>query len=304
LDPLDAIEWNNKGITYHGMKLFEEANEAYDRAIAIDPENPIFWNNKEKLSRDIRKQKSTKLKTRSDDSPQKEKKSKLEYAIYWNNKGAALYHQGFESEALAAFDRAISLDPTHPIFWKNKAKVLKKTGHEEDAKTAIALSDAIITEKDQKNSEEAIEWNNKGYTFAEDGKHEEAITAFNCALESNPGFAEAWNNKGYSLAELGRTDEAITACCRAIELNPAFARSWIENWFSFKEMACEEEESPSLHDLFESDDKMTLSEATLLCDHRSGPIEMERVFIRSDDKMGKYIPCGWICPDCGQYQRE
>ena len=127
MDPLDAIEWNNKGITYHGMKLFEEANEAYDRAIAIDPENPIFWNNKEKLSRDIRKQKSTKLKSHSDETAPEGKKTKSEYAIYWNNKGAALYHQGFESEALAAFDRAISLDPTHPIFWKNKAKVLRKT---------------------------------------------------------------------------------------------------------------------------------------------------------------------------------
>ena len=49
---MDAIDWNNKGIQYHNKRRYDEANDAYDRAIELDPDNPIFRNNKEKLFRD------------------------------------------------------------------------------------------------------------------------------------------------------------------------------------------------------------------------------------------------------------
>ena len=301
MDSFDAIGWNNKGITYHSEKLYLEATDAYDRAIALDPDNPIFRRNKERLLRDMWKQKSRTSQPREKVGSQDGKKTKSEYAVDWNNQGVSLSRKGFETDALAAFDRAISLDPTHPIFWKNKAKLLSKMGQEENAKTAITLSDAISS---QKNTEEAVEWNNKGYTFAEDGNHEEAVAAFNSALDISPGFAEAWNNKGYSLAELGKTDEAISACCRAIELNPAFARSWIENWFSLKDHTRKNEEILTLQDLFEPEEDVISDEPPHSCNHRSGSVEMERVFVRSRDEMGKYIAHGWICPDCGQYHKE
>jgi tetratricopeptide (TPR) repeat protein len=301
LDTLDAIGWNNKGITYHSQKRYKEANEAYDRAISLDPDNLIFQRNKERLLRDIKKHRTGRLESQSNITCEEGKKTKSEYAIDWNNKGVTLSRNGSESEALAAFDRAISLDPTHPIFWKNKAKLLSKMGHKDEAITATTLSDAIAT---QKNSDEAVQWNDIGYTLAEDGNHEEAIIAFNNALEISHGFAEAWNNKGYSLAELGKTNEAISACCKAIELNPEFARSWIENWFSLKDHTDKNEEILTLQDLFEPEDDIIENEAPHFCDHKSGHIEMERVFIRSREEIGKYIPCGWICPDCGQYRRE
>jgi tetratricopeptide (TPR) repeat protein len=301
LDHFDAIEWNNRGIAYHNKRLYEEANDAYDHAIELDPENPIFHKNKEKLLDDIGKKKSTILKSRGVDEPEDGKKTKTEYAIDWNNKGVALSRKGFENEALAAFDRAISLDPTHPIFWKNKAKVLKQTGKTGDANDAIILSEAIST---QKNFEDAIEWNNRGYTFSEDGKYEEAVTAFKSALEIIPDFAEAWNNLGYSLAELGRTDDAISACCRSIELNPAFAHPWIEKWFSLRDQACKDEEILSLQDLFEPEAEVTLNDPPHFCNHQSGPIQMERVFIRSAEEKEKYTPYGWICSGCGRYQKD
>jgi tetratricopeptide (TPR) repeat protein len=300
MDTLDAIGWNNKGITFHSHKLYDEASEAYDRAIALDPDNPIFWRNKEKLLRDIKKQRSGRLESQSKIPSEEGKKTKPEDAIDWNNKGITLSRKGMECEAIAAFNQAISLDPTHPIFWKNKAKLLSKIGHKDEAKTAIALSDAITT---QKNSEKAVEWNDMGYTLAEDGNYKEAITAFNNALEISPSFAEAWNNKGYSLAELGRTDEAISAFCKAIELNPTFARSWIENWFSLNDYTDNNEKIHTLQEFYVPKDAIVANEPPRFCDHKSGQIEMERVFTQSKDKIGKFNPCGWICPDCRQFRR-
>lgn len=301
MDSLDAIGWNNEGVRYHSNKLFEEANDAYDRAIALDPDNPVFQRNKEKLLQDIKKQQRASSESGSYPPSEGGKKTKPGYAVDWNNKGVVLSRKGFDNEALEAFDRAISLDPSHPVFWKNKAKVLAKMGHEGESKTAINLSDAIST---QKISEEAVEWYTKGYTFAEDKNHEEAVTAFSRALEISPGFAKAWNKYGYSLAELGRTDEAVLAWCRAVELDPAFARSWIENSFSRQDLPWKEEEIHSLQDLFEPEDETSADEPPCLCNHQSGAVEMERVFLRSRDEIGKYTRCGWICPDCGQFRKD
>ena len=39
---MDAIDWNNKGIQYHNKRRYDEANDAYDRAIELDPDNPSY----------------------------------------------------------------------------------------------------------------------------------------------------------------------------------------------------------------------------------------------------------------------
>ena len=61
---------------------------------------------------------------------------------------------------------------------------------------------------------------NKGVTLAELRKHEEALKAYQKAIELNPKDPDAWNNKGATLAELGKHEEALKAYQKAIELNP------------------------------------------------------------------------------------
>jgi Flp pilus assembly protein TadD len=50
------------------------------------------------------------------------------------------------------------------------------------------------------------------------GKYDEAIKAYNKAIEINPKYAKAWNNKGIALNKLGRTAEANAAKTKAKEL--------------------------------------------------------------------------------------
>jgi tetratricopeptide (TPR) repeat protein len=61
-------------------------------------------------------------------------------------------------------------------------------------------------------------WNNKGRILLSQGKYDEAVQAYEKALEINPYNADAWTSKGSVLKLLGRTKEANEAFSRAKEL--------------------------------------------------------------------------------------
>ena len=63
-------------------------------------------------------------------------------------------------------------------------------------------------------------WVNKGFALIRQSKYDEAIKAFDKAIELNPQYADAWSNKGVALYDQGKFDEAIKAFDEAIKLNP------------------------------------------------------------------------------------
>ncbi|MDD5522624.1 MAG: tetratricopeptide repeat protein [Kiritimatiellae bacterium] len=72
----------------------------------------------------------------------------------------------------------------------------------------------------------ASSWYNKGYVLTAGGLYKEALEAFEKAIEINPTFFHAWNGKGYTLYTLGRHQEALDAFERTIEINPSYAYPW------------------------------------------------------------------------------
>ncbi len=69
-------------------------------------------------------------------------------------------------------------------------------------------------------------WNNRGNALDNLGRHEEAIAAYDKAIEIKPDKDAAWNNRGIALRNLGRYEEAISAFDNALELNPDNASAW------------------------------------------------------------------------------
>ena len=63
--------------------------------------------------------------------------------------------------------------------------------------------------------------------FYDQKKYNEAIEAFDKAIELDPYFAMTWNNKGTALFFLGKYDEAIKAYDKALELDPNFVMAWV-----------------------------------------------------------------------------
>ncbi|MGB7571049.1 MAG: tetratricopeptide repeat protein, partial [Methanothrix sp.] len=64
----------------------------------------------------------------------------------------------------------------------------------------------------------AYAWNNKGAVLSDQGKKEEALKAYEKAIELDPKFAYPWNNKGLALKALGRKSQADECFARAKEL--------------------------------------------------------------------------------------
>ncbi len=70
-------------------------------------------------------------------------------------------------------------------------------------------------------------WYSKANEMVKAGNNEDAIIAYEKAIELNPAHTSAWNNKGIILFRLKRYDEAISCYDKAIEINPNHANAWL-----------------------------------------------------------------------------
>ena len=71
-------------------------------------------------------------------------------------------------------------------------------------------------------------WFGKGNDLRVQDKYDEALMAYDRAIELEPLYAEAWNFKGVTFIGLGRYDEALQALDKAIELKPDYASAWAD----------------------------------------------------------------------------
>ena len=72
----------------------------------------------------------------------------------------------------------------------------------------------------------ASSWYNKGFVLCSEERYEEALSAFEKAIDINPRFPHPWNGKGYVLCTLKRYKEALQAFATALEINPAIPYAW------------------------------------------------------------------------------
>jgi tetratricopeptide (TPR) repeat protein len=84
-------------------------------------------------------------------------------------------------------------------------------------------------------------WYNKGATFYNLGKNEEALAAFDQVIAINPQLEAAWYNKGMILYNLGRNEEALETYDKIIAINPQLAEAWYNKGIIFDKMGKNEE---------------------------------------------------------------
>ena len=136
-------------------------------------------------------------------------------ATGWYEKGTALIKNKSYTDAVAAFDHAISSEPSFFEAWNGKADSLNRAGNFTDA---LAASDRVIA----LNPDYVQGWINRGYILYNLGRYDEELKSYETATRIDPKSAAAWFNRGYSLAGLKRYDEAIAAFDKVKELDPAF----------------------------------------------------------------------------------
>jgi tetratricopeptide (TPR) repeat protein len=207
LDPDFAYPWNGKGNVLSDQKRYDEAIAAYDRAIELDPTFAYPWYGKGIV---LREQK------RYDEAVAAYDRAielNPDFACPWNGKSIALRELKLCAEALAACDRAIELDPDYAAAWHGKGIALREQKRYEEA---IAAYDRAI----ELDPDYAYPWHGKGIALREQKRYEEATAAYDRAIELDPDYAGPWHGKGIALREQKRYEEAIAAYDRAIELDP------------------------------------------------------------------------------------
>ncbi|MBW4495277.1 MAG: tetratricopeptide repeat protein [Oscillatoria princeps RMCB-10] len=135
-------------------------------------------------------------------------------AAAWLNYGNQLWRLGKNEEALAAFDRAIQIQPAFYQAWYAKGLTLSFQSRYEKA---IAAFDRAIRESQEKF---APAWRWRGGALQSLKRYEEALASYDKAIALDPNNFIVYVWRGVALNELKRNQEAIAAYSKAIELNP------------------------------------------------------------------------------------
>jgi tetratricopeptide (TPR) repeat protein len=136
LDPKRPTPWNNKGNALYKQGKYTEAIQAYDVAISLDPEYSNPWNNKGGALDSLGKYEE------AIQAYDEAIRLDSEYADAWSNKGNALYKQGKYTEAIQAYDEALKLDPGHIRARSNKDLAIRQLD-ESDSVEAVATTRGI-----------------------------------------------------------------------------------------------------------------------------------------------------------------
>jgi len=236
----DAIELNNKGTALVNLERYEDALEAYEKAIEIKPDYLSALNNKGTALRNLGK---------NEDALEAYEKAidiKPDFFNAWINKGNTLDNLERYEDALEAFEKATKIKPNDYSAWINKGNTLISLGIYEDAlealEKAIEINDFLyacylyfITLVNLERYEDALEayekaidikpdnvsaLNKKGSTLVNLGRFEEALEVFEKAIDIKPDNVNAWYNKGVTLGNLERYEDALEVYEKAIEIKP------------------------------------------------------------------------------------
>jgi tetratricopeptide (TPR) repeat protein len=211
LNPEDAADaWNGKGSALEALGRYEEALEAYEKAIELNPEDAAdAWYDKGDALFDLK---------RYDEALEAYEKAielNLEDAAdAWYDKGNALYNLKRYDEALEAYEKAIELNLENPAdAWYDKGDALHNLKRYDEALEAYEKAIELNLE------DVADAWNGKGNALYDLERYKEALKAYEKAIELDPKHANAWYNKGLLLETIEEYDKALEAYEKAIELN-------------------------------------------------------------------------------------
>ncbi|RMG84673.1 MAG: tetratricopeptide repeat protein, partial [Chloroflexi bacterium] len=124
---LRARDWMDKGYSLTELGRYDEALQAYEQAIALQPDYAWAWARKGRTLRLMGRYKE------AFDCYEYALAIHPNYAWAWNGKGIILDRMGKHEEALSCFIRATELSPDDVWYWYNRADVLQKLGRYDEA---------------------------------------------------------------------------------------------------------------------------------------------------------------------------
>jgi superkiller protein 3 len=219
--------WLNEGHELRESGHYEEALGAYERAIQLDPES----------------------------------------ADGWMGKGDVLKALFKNDSDLSAPPEAVGYDLYYADYWSWRATTLSTMRRVEDARGAYEVAVELYDERLQENPEDIDSWLNKGKAltnlafmadFFGDGEkngtelNEEALLAYDRAIELDPQNSRAWSAKGMALSD---ESERLGAYDEAIKLDPENVEAWTYRGFALVNLAAKTNNDSLYEEVVASYDK-------------------------------------------------
>src|ERR1700677_4476570 len=193
---------------------FEQGVEIITRAVALNDNSPIAFNNLAKGLKDL---------GRFDEAfVHFERAIALAPAFVDAefNYGTALHFVNRSEDALVHFEKAIALQPKFVAALNNRGLALAKLKRFTEALASYDKALAI-----QPNLGDAH--NNRGNVLKALMRFDDALASFDKAIAIRPHFAEAHRGRGDALANLNRFGDALESFDRAIAIEPHYVDAWI-----------------------------------------------------------------------------
>jgi tetratricopeptide (TPR) repeat protein len=137
----------------------------------------------------------------------------------WSWRGNSLHNLGKYEEAIASYERAISIKPDREEVWSWRGNSLHNLGKYEEA---IASYERAISIKPDR--EEVWSW--RGNSLHNLGKYEEAIASYERAISIKPDDHQAIHKKGFAYFKWGKYVESIDCYNQAISIESDYYNSW------------------------------------------------------------------------------
>lgn len=101
-----------------------------------------------------------------------------------------------------------------------------------------------------------------GFAYDELGNYDQAVKAYDKAIELGPNDQSAYLNRGNSYGELGEHERAIEDYDKAIEIKSDFALAYLnraETWLEIEAYKQAYDDAETAHELFDTTDKLAVS---------------------------------------------
>ena len=212
-DNTDLAAWMNYGNQLWRYGRDEDAVDAFEQVIAINPEfdRAYYAIGLARWYQENYTQAVTALLKATEINPNP--------YYYWRYLGFSYRYLEQYDEAISAYEKAIAKSPEDFVLYLERADVLRKNRNYPEA--IVSYNQAI-----EINPRHPWIYGNRGIAYAELEQYQQALTDYNQAIEINPQNALAYSNRGLTYAELEQYQQAFTDYNQAIEINPQYALAY------------------------------------------------------------------------------
>lgn len=228
LKPEYAEAWEGQGNALLELKRHEDALDAYDKAIQIQPSYWQAWNGRGKALDRLQRYGEA---VNAFDAALKIKPDSLEA---WNGRGNAQIELKQYSEAIASFDEALKLQPDYAPAWYRRGWALHNLRRYQEA--VESYDKAIKSKPDSSTS-----WYQRGNALVNLERYSDAVESYDKAVQLQPNFYRAWYSRGSALTNLGQHEQAVASFDQAVKFNPSDYESWYSRGWGLHQLGRYEE---------------------------------------------------------------